>query len=574
MIGMMLRLRRFTLPLLMAALVGGCASNGHFVKPVATPVTTDPSAADASRYADGYLRVFVSSNLDTNGRALDFGPESERPAMLLISARFGKGTVASFASDTEPEIPVLLYDVKEGKTVSSVVDNALLTEGLLVDPESLSKSPHLQIVVRGVPADKAKWVTNLLELATGEPILKFGMGFVPGGQVVTGLSSRLGELLSEEIKTEGKPWEEKTLLGLRAEQGVSALDGRQFVVVLNSTRVDLEAPAPDLHRCQSTQSRAGLCNRKGEPWMPAEAYVRFELDVTDYRSVKDFLGSAVSCEAEERVWVDYRALIASGQLARRQAEYERHLLTRGELLLAARRANAEMATWRRAGRLLQFAQQAALLPAPDDAYWIEHYRSSAQQLDACIRTAAARGQSQYATIWDQAISLFARAQSYPSWATALSGTADPEAPALRDAERELTRLRQLMSAGELRTLDSESLESLNSLGAQLEALLVPVYERAVERILENGDSIEGKRQRIADLITRSACTDCRERLGRRLETLVNAAPLPVETPPAPTAPPVPEAPASPAPDATPPVDPASPVAPDAPAVPPAPASPP
>ena len=515
----MFRLSRLVPLLLLATALSGCPSGGRFVKPVATPVTQEPLDSPASKYEDGYLRIFVSSNLDTNGRAMDFGSESERPAMLLISAKFGKGTVASFASDAEPEIPVLLYDVQAGKTVTSVVDNALLSEGLLVDPESLSKSPHLQIVVRGVTADKAKWVTNLLQLATAEPMLKFGMGFVPGGQVVTGLSSKLGELLSDEIKTENKPWEEKTLLGLRSEQGVSVLDGRQFVVLLNSSRVELQAPAPSLRPCPREQSASGLCDARGAAWQPAQAYVRFELDVTDFRSIKDFIGSAVSCEADERVWADYRALLASGQLARKQTENERHLLARGELLLQVRRANAESPNWRRASRLLQFAQQAALLPTPDDAYWIEHYRERAQQTDACIRNTAIRGQSQYAAIWDSATGLFARAPAYASWATALAGTSDPEAPALRDAERELTQLQQLRSVNELRALDADSLDALNSLDSQLQALLQPVYARAVERIAEGEESAEGKVQRLSDLFTRSACTSCRQLLSERAEQL-------------------------------------------------------
>lgn len=537
-------LSRFALLVAVATtlLLAGCAKDGRFVKPVAAPVDATGSTADPTKYADGYLRIFVSSNLDTNGRALDFGPESERPAMLLISAKFGRGTVASFTADTEPEIPVLLYDVREGKIVSAVVDNALLTEGLLVDPESLSKSPHLQIVIRGVPADKAKWVTNLLEIATGEPVLKFGMGFVPGGQVVSGLSSKLGELLSDEIKTEKKPWEEKTLLGLRADEGLSALDGRQFVVLLNSTKMDLEAPAPNLRRCERTLSPSGLCDAKGKPWMTAQAYVRFELDVTDFRSIKDFIGNAVSCEADERVWGDYRALIASGQLARRQTEYERHLLARGELLLAVRRANNESPSWRRAGRLLHFAQQAVLLPRPDDAYWTEHFRDRALQMEGCIRSTASRSQSQYAAIWDSAVQLFSRAQSYPAWALALSGSADPESPALRDAERELTHLQQLMSVSELRNLDSESLEGLKSLDAQLQTLLKPVYERAIERIEEDSDSFEGKRQRLADLQTRSACTSCRELLSQRIDALRQVAPVPATEPVAP--PPPPPAPAA------------------------------
>lgn len=546
----MSRLLRLAPLLLLSSALIGCPSNGRFVKPVATPVTQDPLDAQAAKYEDGYLRVFVSSNLDTNGRAMDFGKESERPAMLLISAKFGKGTVASFASDAEPEIPVLLYDVQAGKTVTSVVDNALLSEGLLVDPESLSKSPHLQIVVRGVPADKAKWVTNLLELATAEPMLKFGMGFVPGGQVVTGLSSKLGELLSDEIKTENKPWEEKTLLGLRSEQGVSVLDGRQFVVLLNSSKVELEAPAPSLRPCPRAQSASGLCDAKGMPWLPAQAYVRFELDVTDFRSIKDFIGSAVSCEADDRVWADYRALLASGQLARKQTEYERHLLARGELLLQVRRANAESPSWRRASRLLQFSQQAALLPTPNDAYWVEHYRERAQQMQDCIRSTAIRGQSQYASIWDTATALFARAPSYASWATALAGSADPEAPALRDAERELTQLRQLLSVNELRALDAESLDALNSLDSQLQALLKPVYERAIERIVDGDESLDGQQQRLADLFTRSACTSCRQLLSSRVEALraaQAAAAVPIVDPAAAASTPEPLPPMVPAP---------------------------
>lgn len=512
--------------LLTLGALSACASGqGRFVKPVATPVAQEALDPQASKFQDGYLRVFVSSNLDVSGRTLDFGKdESQRPAMLLISAKFGKGTVASFAADAAPEIPVLLYDVQSGKTVSSVVDNALLTEGLLIDPESLSKSPHLQIAVRGVPADKAKWVTNLLEVATAEPMLKFGMGFVPGGQVVTSLSSKLGELLSEEIKTEKKNWEEKTLLGLRSEQGLSALDGRQFVVLLNPSTIELEGPGPDLRRCERTLSPTGLCDPKGRPWVPEQAYVRFELDVTDYRSVKDFIGAAVSCEADERVWADYRALLASGQLARKQTEYERHLLARGELLLQVRRAQSEPLNWRRAGRLLQFAQHAALLPTPDDAYWTEHYRERAQQTSACIRTAAIRGQSPYASIWDQATQLFARSQAYPSWAAALSGSADPESPALRDAERELAQLHQLMAVPELRSLDAESLDSLTTLDAQLQQMLRPAYERAIERVLETDEPADAKRQRLTDLFSRSACLSCRQLLSAQAEALRVAPP--------------------------------------------------
>ncbi|MGQ0530470.1 MAG: hypothetical protein ACT4PG_11805, partial [Panacagrimonas sp.] len=115
---MPLTLRSISLLLAATLLIACSGGKGRFVKPVATPVAADAIDAQASKYQDGYLRIFVSSNLDTNGRAMDFGPESQRPAMLLISAKFGRGTVASFSSDTEPEIPVLLYDVQEGKTVS------------------------------------------------------------------------------------------------------------------------------------------------------------------------------------------------------------------------------------------------------------------------------------------------------------------------------------------------------------------------------------------------------------------------------------------------------------------------
>ncbi len=512
--------------------LSACPKNqGRFVKPVATPVTQEAPQTAASKYEDGYLRVFVSSNLDVNGRAIDFGKdEALRPAMLLISAKFGKGTVASFASDSSPEIPVLLYDVQSGKTVSSVVDNALLGEGLLIDPESLSKSPHLQIVVRGVPADKARWVTNLLELATAEPMLKFGMGFVPGGQVVTGLSSRLGELLSDEIRTEKKPWEEKTLLGLRTDEGLAELDGRQFVVLLNSSTIELEKPAPDLRPCKRSDSPSGLCNAEGQPWKPAQAYVRFELDVTDYRSVKDFIGSAVSCEADERVWADYRALLASGQLARKQTEYERHLLNRGELLLRVRRSQNETPPWQKTGRLLQFAQQAALLPVPDDAYWHEHYDQRAKQTDACIRKNAIDGQSQHAAIWDQATQLFARASAYPVWAKALNGSADPDGPALRDAERELAQLHQLLAVHDLQALDKANLDSLYSLDSQLQQMLRPAYARIIERILEDSDTKQSQRLRLTDLIARSACSSCRELLAAKADTLIEVEPEVVALP--------------------------------------------
>ncbi|ROH90951.1 hypothetical protein ED208_08215 [Stagnimonas aquatica] len=526
-----------------AALIAGLAACSHdssrFVKPVATPVAGNTVQGTGSRYDDGYLRIFVSSNLDANGRALDFGKEDQRPAMLLISARFGKGTVASFASDTDPEIPVLLYDVQSGKTVSSVVNNALLTEGLLVDPESLSKSPHLQIYVRGVPADKAHWVTNLLAIANDEPIMKLGLGFIPGGSAVNLLSTRLGSLLSEEIKSSNKPWEEKTLLGLRSDQGLAALDGRQFVVMLNPSTTTLEPPSPDLRRCPVDQSPTGLCNADGKPWAPAQAYVRFELDVSDYRSVKDFLGTAVSCEADERVWGEYRALIASGQLARRQTQYERHLLSRGELLLAIRRAQADSTPTPYAGRLLYFAQQASLLGTPDDAYWAEHFRDRAKQLDACVRSTAIKGQSSLAGLWDDSRAVFARTAAYPGWRSALAEVRGADAPVLREAEDELGRLNHLLALDELRGLDRQSLESLLSLSNQLRQMLLPAYERIAQQTVGANDlPAEARIAHLEALALRSACTDCSSLLRQRAEAL-RASLRPPEPPPAsaePTAP--------------------------------------
>jgi hypothetical protein len=120
--------RRFLAPLLLPLLLTGCPSEQpRFVKPVAAPVDAGKADGPTSKYQDGYLRIFVSSNLDSTGKIMDFGKGEDKPAMLLISAKFGKGTVASFNANTEPEIPVLLYDVSTGKTQSAVVNNALLT---------------------------------------------------------------------------------------------------------------------------------------------------------------------------------------------------------------------------------------------------------------------------------------------------------------------------------------------------------------------------------------------------------------------------------------------------------------
>jgi hypothetical protein len=517
-------MRKSLLSLLLAGLVfsAGCSNKSEFVKLSSSPVSGEEMDASRTQYEDGYLRIFVSSNLDANGRAMDFGDEKDRPAMLLISAKFGRGTVASFAADADPEIPVLLYDIQAGKTMTSVVNNALLSEGVLIDPESLSKSPHLQIFVRGVPGDKAKWVTNLLEVATAEPAISIGMSLIPGASIAAGLSTKLGEMLSDEIQTTKKPWEEKTLLGLRADQGLFALDGRQFIVLLNSTTMELQAP-PQLARCDVKKSPTGLCSPDGKPWAPAQAYVRFELDVTDFRSIKDFIGVAVSCEADERVWSEYRALLASGNLARKQLEYERQIMARGDLLLAARRAQADYSGARYTSRLLQLAQQYTLLATPNDAYWREHFIDRAQPLDACIRSVAVRGQSQNATIWESATALFAEARSYPAWTTPLAGNADPELPALRDTESAMRRLKQLMTVGDIRNLDTQSVESLSNLDHQLTEMLLPSYQQMADRIEGETAALDSKLGTLNGLAARTACSACAEALRQKGEALKQAA---------------------------------------------------
>ncbi len=79
-------------------------------------------------------------------------------------------------------------------------------------------------------------MTDLLQLATAEPVLKVGLNFVPGAAAFSPLSTKLGSMLSDEIKSNNKPWEEKTLLGLRTDEGLAALNGRQFVVLLDPDR--------------------------------------------------------------------------------------------------------------------------------------------------------------------------------------------------------------------------------------------------------------------------------------------------------------------------------------------------
>jgi hypothetical protein len=522
-------------------LLAGCPSEQpRFVKPVATPIDADKTNTPASKYQDGYLRIFVSSNLDTGGKMMDFGKDEDKPAMLLISAKFSKGTVASFSRDAEPEIPVLLYDVRTGKTQSSVVNNALLTEGMLVDPGSLSRSPHLQIFVRGVPADKATWVTNLLELATDEPILKVGLAFVPGGAAFSPLSTKLGNMLSEEIKTTQKPWEEKTLLGMRVDEGLAALDGRQFVVLLNPSTIELEAP-PKLMRCDTRGSLTGLCEGDGKPWTPKQAYVRFELDVTDFRSIKDFINPATSCEADERVWSDYRMLLASGQLARRQTEYERHLLERGELLMQIKRSQAEYTGARYVGRVLWHAQQYALLRTPNDAYWKAHFADRAKPMNACIRSTAVRGRTQYAAIWDASTDIFARTTQYPMWANTIAAADSADSAAIREAENELVRVRRLLALGDLKNVDAVSLKSLTDLTRQLEAMLATGYTRLAKNIEANvAATPELRMAELQALVERTTCVSCKSDLTQRVD-VIRAALVPVATTPEPAPAPAVEA---------------------------------
>lgn len=517
--------------LLIALALTGCPSNQpRFVKPVATPIDAEHPSEPSSKFQDGYLRIFVSSNLDSTGKMLDFGKSEDKPAMLLVSAKFAKGTIASFSADTDPEIPVLLYDVRSGKTQSSVVNNAMLTEGMLIDPESLSRSPQLQIIVRGVPADKATWVTDLLQLATDEPVLKVGLNFIPGAAAFSPLSTKLGSMLSNEIKTTNKPWEEKTLLGMRTDEGLATLNGRQFIVLLNPSTIALEAP-PKLLHCDTRGSLTGLCEGDGKPWVPKQAYVRFELSVTDFRSIKDFINLATSCEADERVWSDYRVLLASGQLARRQTEYERLLLTRGELLQQIKRSQGEYTGTRYVSRLLLHAQQYSLLHTPSDVFWSEHFADRATPLNACIRSTAVRGRTQYATIWDASTAIFARSAQYPVWASAIAAADDANSTPVREAESELMKVRRLLAAGELKSVDATSLKSLSDLNAQLESMLAAGYDR-IARTLEANAAIPGdvRLAQIGTLASNTACVSCKAALQQKIEALRTAL-----TPPAPEA---------------------------------------
>lgn len=508
--------------------LSGCGGGDKFVKPVAASVAQDPLPAGAAEYKDGYLRIFVTSNLDESGHMLDFGDEDERPAKLLITARFDKGTIANFSSDSEPEIPVLLYDLSSNSVESSVVDNALLTEGLLVDPESLSKSPHLQIIVRGVPPDKARWVTNLLEASS--PVAQVGLAFVPGAAVFNPISYKLGGMLSDEIKTTGKPWEERTLLGLRADEGVAALDGRQFVILLNPSKVELDAP-PELRRCRKTGAVTGLCRSEdGEPWVPAQPYVRFELDVSNYRSIKDFLGSDVSCEFSERNWVDYRSLINSGQLARLQTDYEQLLMIRGDLLMQIRRGLSEQSVQPYVTRMLLYAQQYASLPNPKDSYWRDHFAERAAGLDACIRATALRGQSALASVWDASLPVFSRARNYPAWAAELRDNEDPTAPLLLAAQKDLAAIESVLAYQELRQVrDEGALVSLTQPQQQLERMITSSYRNMLRAIERNPDGVEQQLQAYDELMAQSErCAICKSMVQERIDALTLLLPAPVQ----------------------------------------------
>lgn len=501
-----------------ACLLLSACGGDKFVKPVAASIDPDVTHSSASRYKDGYLRVFVTSNLDDAGSLLDFGSGADRPAKLLITARFDRGTIASFGADAEPEIPVLLYDLQSNSVESSVVDNALLTSGVLIDPSSLSRSPHLQIIVRGVPPDKARWVTNLL--AASAPVSQVGLSFIPGAATFNPITYKLGDMLSEEIKTAGKPWEERTLLGLRADEDVAKLDGRQFIVLLNPTSMELEAP-PQLARCRKTGAVTGLCWSDGSPWVPDRAYVRFELDVSDYRSIKDFVGADVSCEYSERNWLDYRSLIASGQLARQQTDYELMLMRRGDLLMQIRRGLSEQSNQAYVAKVLLYAQQFAMLPSPNDAYWIDHYSERASSLDACIRDQALRGQSAYAAIWDGALPIFRRTAFYASWADRLRESVEPDSTLLRDVERELAQIEQLLAYQELQQLrDGSALVALTQPQQQLERMLVAAYAELQRQIERSGDTALLRLARYQALADAAAsCRLCTELLRPQIDSL-------------------------------------------------------
>ncbi|HSB97090.1 MAG TPA: hypothetical protein VLC91_11615, partial [Spongiibacteraceae bacterium] len=364
----------------------------------------------------------------------------------------------------------------------------------------------------------------LLQVATAEPVLKVGLNFVPGAAAFSPLSTKLGSMLSDEIKSTNKPWEEKTLLGLRADEGLAALNGRQFVVLLDPSAIALEAP-PKLFRCDTRGSITGLCEGEGQgkPWIPTRAYVRFELSVTDYRSIKDFINTATSCEADERVWSDFRVLLGSGQLARRQTEYERHILARGDLLMQIRRSQAEYSGARYTSRLLVHAQQFALLPTPDDAYWAEHFRDRAQPLNNCIRNVAVRGRSQSAAIWDATTAIFAHAAQYPNWAAAIAASTDADSAPLREAENELSAIRHALTIGDLATLDAQSLESLTNLTAQLETMLDAGYAQIARAIEAKPLPIEARALELATISDRTGCNRCKAALQSRIDALRTSA---------------------------------------------------
>jgi hypothetical protein len=234
--------------------------------------------------------------------------------------------------------------------------------------------------------------------------------------------------------------------------------------------------------------------------------------------------------------------VGSGQLARRQADYERHILARGDLLLGVRRSQAEFAGNAYVNRLLLHAQQYSLLVTPDDAYWKAHFANNARQLDNCIRMAAAGGRSSAAELWDQSTEIYAKRTTYPAWAEALAATEDPESSALLAAERELLALQRLLAIDELQNLERQSRSSLTGLGLQLEHMLLQFYQRlaaSLEQDTGPGSTSVAQLQNLASL---SACEACKLLLLERAawleaEWAEAQAPPPAATQPEPTPPP-------------------------------------
>lgn len=231
------------------------------------------------------------------------------------------------------------------------------------------------------------------------------------------------------------------------------------------------------------------------------------------------------------MWSDYRLLLASGQLARRQTEYERHLLMRGELLMQIKRSQAEYTGARYVSRLLWHAQQYALLPTVNDAYWNEHFADRAKPLNGCIRSTAVRGRTHYASIWDAATEIYARTTQYPVWANTIAATDDANSAAIREAEHELVKVRRLLAMGDLKSVDSVTLKSLTDLTRQLEQMLEVGYARVAKTI--EADAGVTPEQRIAKLTAigeQTACVICKSMLTQRADAQRAALVPIVETP--------------------------------------------